>query len=405
LATVGEPLGLMSYPGVIMPVMGHMRFSYRVRVSAAAERALLAEWGRCRWVWNQCVAESRQAWKDKRECGPAGLDKMLTGWRAEHEWLREGSSVAQKQTVRDFGKSRAKALKDRRNKAPARRRAGLPQFKKRHRSLPTMNYGRQGFTLRSGQLTVAKGISLRVVWSRPLPSAPSSVRVYQDSLGHWYASFVVEAEAEPYPETGNVIGIDWGVKEIATTTSEAHDLHHPEFGRKAQEKLSRYQRQMARRKPGKGKSASAGYKRARRKAARVHAKAAAQRRDTARKWAKAVVRHHDQIAAEDFRPRFLAKSTMAKKAADAAIGAAKRSLIEMAAKHGRVIHLVDPAYSTMDCSACGARAKTRLLLSERTYICAACGAVLPRDKNSAAVMLIRAGLNPTGADRIRRDAA
>jgi putative transposase len=89
--------------------MGHARFTYRLRVPTAAERALLCEWGRCRWVWNECVAESRRAWKDKRECGPAGLDKMLTGWRAERGWLREGSSVAQKQTVRDFGRSRARA--------------------------------------------------------------------------------------------------------------------------------------------------------------------------------------------------------------------------------------------------------------------------------------------------------
>jgi len=164
----------------MMRVMGHARFTYRVRASATAERALLAEWGRCRWVWNQCVAESRQAWKDKRGCGPAGLDKMLTGWRAEHQWLREGSSVAQRQTIRDFGKSRAKALKDRKDKVPVRQRAGMPQFKKRDLSLPTMNYTRQGFTLRDGLLTVAGGIILRVVWSRPLPCAPSSVRVYRD---------------------------------------------------------------------------------------------------------------------------------------------------------------------------------------------------------------------------------
>jgi len=385
--------------------MKHARFTYRVRVSATAERALLAEWDRCRWVWNQCVAESRQARKDKRECGPAGLDKKLTGWRAQRGWLREGSSVVQKQTIRDFGRSRTKALKDRRDKVPMRQRAGLPQFKKRDRAQPTMNYTRQGFTLHEGQLTVAGGIALRVVWSRPLPCAPSSVRVYRDAPVHWYVSFVVEAEAEPYPATGKVIGIDWGVREIATTTSDAHDLPHPEYRQKAQEKLSRYQRQMARRKPGKGKPASAGYKRARRRAAKAHAKVAAQRQDMARKWAKSVVRHHDAIAVEDFRPSFLAKGSMAKKAADAAIGAAKRSLIEMAAKHGRVIHLVDPAYTTMDCSACGARAKTRLLLSQRTYTCAACGAVLPRDKNSARVMLIRAGLNPAGADRVRRAAA
>jgi len=46
---------------------------------------------------------------------------------------------------------------DRKNKVPVRQCAGLPQFKKRDRSLPTMNYSRQGFTLRDGHLTLAGG--------------------------------------------------------------------------------------------------------------------------------------------------------------------------------------------------------------------------------------------------------
>ncbi|WP_344109097.1 helix-turn-helix domain-containing protein [Nocardiopsis rhodophaea] len=40
---------------------GSARYTYRLRLSATAHRALLKEWGRCRWVWNQCVAESKQA--------------------------------------------------------------------------------------------------------------------------------------------------------------------------------------------------------------------------------------------------------------------------------------------------------------------------------------------------------
>ncbi|MCW2875157.1 transposase, partial [Actinacidiphila oryziradicis] len=103
------------------------------------------------------------------------------------------------------------------------------------------------------------------------------------------------------------------------------------------------------------------------------------------------------------RPKFLAKSTMARKAADAAIGATKQALIHMARKHGRELHLVTPAHTTMDCAQCGARTKHALPLSERTYTCTACGAVSPRDKNSARVMLVRAGLNPAGADRVRAD--
>lgn len=379
----------------------HARYTYRLRVSSTAEKALLAEWGRCRWVWNQCVATSRAAHKAGEECGPARLDKMLTGWRAEHEWLREGASVPQQQIIRDFARSRAKALKDIKARLPMRQRAGMPKFKKKDRSTPTLNYTRRGFRLKAGRLHLANGIVLTVVWSRDLPAEPSSVRVYRDSLGHWYASFVVPAQVEPLPATGRAIGIDWGVNEIATTTSDNHDLPHPNHGKKAAEKLARYQRMMARRKPKRGQAASKGYWKARRQFAKVHKKVARQRQDTARKWAKKVVRDHDVIAVEDFRPRFLAKSTMARKAADAAIAAAKAELLAMARKHGRTLHLVNPAHTTMDCAQCGARAKHALPLSERTYTCTACGAVSPRDKNSARVMLIRAGLNPAGADRVR----
>ncbi|MBF6301444.1 transposase [Nocardia amamiensis] len=381
--------------------VGSARCTYRLRLSAVARRALLAEWDRCRWVWNQCVAESRQAHSNDEKIGPAVLDKRLTGWRSEHNWLSAGASVPQQQIIRDFGRSRAKALKDIKDRVPQRRRAGMPRFKKKDLTNPTLNYTLRGFRLKDGRLYLAGGVVARVVCSRELPAAPSSVRIYRDSIGHWYASFVTAAVRQPLPATGRAIGIDWGVKEIATTTSDAHDLRHPDHGKKAATKLARYQRMMARRKPQRGQRGSNGYRAVKRRAAKLHKKVSRQRVDTARKWAKAVVTDFDQLAVEDFKPRFLAKSTMARKAADAAIGATKTALLEMGRKHGRDVRLVQPAYSTMDCRMCGARAKHRLLLSERTYRCEDCGHSAPRDKNSAHVMLNRAGFTPAGADCAR----
>jgi putative transposase len=375
---------------------------------------LMAEWDRCRWVWNECVAKSKQAhvWNrnrpegtDKRTCGPAQLDKMLTDARARTPWLREGSSVPQQQLIRDFGRSKAKAQKDIRGRVPQHRRAGMPKWKNKRETLPTLNYTRRGFRLKDGRLRLAGGIALTVVWSRDLPADPTSVRVYQDSLGHWYASFVVPAEVRPLPGTGRVIGIDWGVKETATTTSDAHDLPHAQHGRRAKEKLSRYDRMMARRKPAKGQAASKGYREARKWRAKTYQKIARRRQDTGRKWAKKVVTDHDAIAVEDFKPKFLARTSMAKKAADAAIGATRQALIEMGRKHGRIVHLVHPAHTTMDCAHCGARAKHALPLGERIYTCTVCNTVSPRDKNSARVMLVRAGLNPAGVEGIRPSGA
>ncbi|MGP3957845.1 RNA-guided endonuclease InsQ/TnpB family protein [Nonomuraea sp. 3N208] len=363
-------------------------------------------------MWNECVAKSKQIHdynqsrpngEPKQTCGPAQLDKMLTEARRMTPWLREGSSVPQQQIIRDFGKSRAKALKDITDRLPMARRAGMPGWKTKREALPTLNYTKRGFRLQDGCLHLAGGITLTVVWSRPLPADPSSVRVYQDNLGHWYASFVVPAQAEPLPKTGRAIGIDWGVKETATTTSEAHDLPHAEHGKRAAAKLNRYDRMMARRKPKKGQAGSKGYREAKRLRAKLYKKVARQRQDTGRKWAKKVARDHDALAVEDFKPKFLAKSTMARKAADAAIGATKAALIEMGRKHARAVHLVHPAHTTMDCAHCGARAKHALPLGERTYTCTACGSGSPRDKNSARVMLVRAGLNPAGVDRGRPD--
>lgn len=380
---------------------GHVRYTYRLRVSAVAREALLSEWDRCRWLWNECVARSKKAYHDGEKCGPARLDRMLTRARAVTPWLAEGSSVPQQQLIRDFGKSRAKALKDVKERLPVRQRAGMPGYKKKREATPTLNYTRRGFRLKAGRLHLAGGVVVPVVWSRELPAEPSSVRVYRDGVGHWYASFVVPAEVRPLPATGRVLGIDWGVKEIATTTSDGHDLPHPVHGGKARQNLSRYDRMMARRKPKPGQAASKGYREARRWRAKTHRKIARQRQDTARKWAKKVVRDHDVIAVEDFKPKFLARSSMARKAADAAIGTTKKALLEMGRKHARDVRLVHPAHTTMDCGRCGARTKHALPLSQRTYTCATCGLASPRDKNSAHVMLVRAGLAPAGDEGVR----
>ncbi|MGE7388615.1 RNA-guided endonuclease InsQ/TnpB family protein [Streptomyces sp. NPDC004126] len=388
-------------------VSGPARYTFRLRVSSTALALLEGEWARCRWVWNECVAVSRKVHgltmtgSEKLTCGPAQLDRMLTSARQTMYWLREGASVPQQQIIRDFAKSRSKALADIKARLPVPQRAGMPRIKRKREAPPSLNYTARGFRIKDGRLHLAGGIVLTVVWSRELPSLPSSVRVYRDGLGHWYASFVVSVPVQPLPATGRVIGIDWGVRETATTTSDAHDLPHTGRGKAAASKLARYQRMMARRATPKNRPDTRGYKEARKASAKASKKIARQRQDDARKWAKRVVRDHDALAVEDFRPKFLAKTTMARKAADAAIGVVKTSLVEMARKHGRTVYLVHPAHTTMECAQCGARTKHALPLSERTYTCTACGTASPRDKNSARVMLTRAGLNPAGADLVR----
>jgi putative transposase len=274
-------------------------------------------------------------------------------------------------------------------------------FKRRGKTLPSLEYTVRGFTLRGGRLRLAGGLSIPVVWSRDLPSNPTSVRVYQDCLGHWYASFVVRRETADPPDADGSIGIDWGVIATATTTDPAYDLPHLGYRRRCAAELAKAQRKLARRRRPKGHPQSRGYRDARRESARLHRKAARQNTHAARTWAKQVVDHHRLIAVEDFKPKFLARSTMARKAADAAIGAAKRELIDRGTRAGRKVVLVPPAYTTMTCSECSARTKSRVGLGVRTFRCDDCGYTAGRDLNAARTILAMAERGRAGADDVR----
>ncbi|HEY9305850.1 MAG TPA: transposase [Mycobacterium sp.] len=361
--------------------MSVVRYRYRLRPGATAVAGLLGEWDRCRWVWNQAVERLN-------DFGEWVRDDALTSWRREHDWVREGSVVPQQQMLRNFRAKRGQG---------GRRR----KFKSAKRCRPSLNYTKRGFAVKDGQLCLAGALRIPVVWSRELPSDPSSVRVYRDSIGHWYASFVVRRDDQPMPWCQRTIGIDWGVRAVATTTDPQYDLRHPEYGERARTELARRQRTMARRKPARGQPASKGYLSAKRAVAKLSKKVARQRQDRARKWATKVVANHGSLAVEDFKPQFLSKSRMARKSADGAIAAIKATLIEYAQRAGRKVVLVPPAYTTMTCSACGTRAKSPLPLSQRVFVCGSCAVIQDRDRNAARVILARAGLNPAGAEAVR----
>ncbi len=110
------------------------------------------------------------------------------------------------------------------------------------------------------------------------------------------------------------------------------------------------------------------------------------------------------IAVEDFRTKFLFQSTMARKAADNAVGQAKRELLTYAARAGRSVVIVPPAYTTMTCSSCFARAKQRLELSERVFVCTSCGYNAGRDRNAARTILVQAQRTLASAETVRHTA-
>jgi putative transposase len=368
------------------PTLETVRYTYRLRPGKQAVAALETEWHRCRFLWNEAVHQSKTGQKPTF----VKLSKMLTAARGTSAWLKAGSQDAQQQTLRTYGQALTHSfdVKGR----------GRPTYKARKKTLPSLQYSRNGFAIKDNRLALPKGVTIPVVWSRNLPSEPTSVVVYRDSLGHWYASFVVRRSTEILEQNDSGIGIDWGVSTTATTTDERFDLPYLGHRRMCAAQLAKAQRKMARRHR-KGGTQSNGYRQAKRQAAKLHKKAARQTQHDSRVWAKQIVDNHELIAVEDLRVKFLTKSTMARKAADAAIGAAKRELVERGARAGRKVVMVQPAHTTLTCSRCFAKNK-RLTLDVRTFQCAQCGYTDGRDRNAAKVILAVAERGHTSVDDV-----
>ena len=363
------------------------RYTYKLRPGKTAQHSLNQQYATCRWIWNQCV----EAFNKRENTNQTSLMKQVTAWRKEHTWLSDQPVVPQQQVIRDFTYAR-KAFFDKVRKAP--------RFKSKRVHKPSLNYTTQGFSItKAGRLKLAGNIVIPVVWSRDLPEDSSSVRVFRDSCGDWWASFVVEVNKDPKPrDNDGRIGIDWGVKNPATASRPGFDLGYTPRVKENAKALAKYQRRMARLK---AKQDWENYRKAKKKKAKLERRVKRQRLEQSRKWSQHVARHNKTVAVEDFKSAFLfKKKNMAKKSADIGIGIAKRELISACHVFGNDVFVIDPHYTTMDCSNCGTRAKAKLDLGTRVFHCNFCNTTIDRDVNAARNMLLRAGFNPSVDDNV-----
>ncbi|EFH80110.1 RNA-guided endonuclease InsQ/TnpB family protein [Ktedonobacter racemifer] len=274
-----------------------------------------------------------------------------------------------------------------RNQKPGKK--GYPQFQHDCRSV---EYKQTGWRLEpDGKhiiFTDGCGIGrLRLIGCRDLATCPlpqmMRVRLLKRADGY-YAQVLVKAERHgEHVPTGKQTGIDLGLKAFLTD-AQGNTVANPHHLRKAERKLKRLHRRLSR-----TQKKSANRKKARKKLAKGYLKVQRQREDFARKTANALITSHDLIAYEHLRIANLVKNRkLAKSISDAAWGRFLQWLKYYGSMHSIPVIAVEPAFTSQDCSACGARVKKSL--SVRTHICPSCGVVLDRDHNAARNILEKA---------------
>jgi putative transposase len=194
---------------------------------------------------------------------------------------------------------------------------------------------------------------------------------------------------QPLPSTGRETGIDVGLT-VFLVTAEGERVENPRHSRQGEKRLANAQRRVSRRTKGSNRR-----KKAVQLLARAHQTIRRQRRDFHHKTALTLVRQYDTIYLEDLRVANMVRNRHLSKSISDAGWAQFRTLLEGKAVYaGRRVVAVPPAYTSQDCSGCGARVQKSL--SVRTHICPSCGLVLDRDEN-AARNIQRAGQARRGA--------
>jgi IS605 OrfB family transposase len=200
----------------------------------------------------------------------------------------------------------------------------------------------------------------------------------QDALGDWWLCLPVIVSAAETVAPLEAVGIDLGLKTIATT-SDGEKLEAGRWTAGMADKLAMAQRR--------------GHQR---QAKRIHRKAANQRKDALHKFSARIVRQYQRIVVGDVSSLKLVKTKMAKSVLDSGWGMLKGFLDYKSQSAARSFSVVSESYTSVTCSSCGSLSGPRGVneLIVRSWICRDCGESHDRDVNAARNILIGSRCRP-----------
>jgi putative transposase len=349
-------------------------FVYKLRPTEGQQHLLAQTLETCLHLYNDCLAERRQAWEEQQESLSFAIQcASLPVRKQKSDFLPRVHSQVLQDVLRRVERSYQNFFRRLRQK---KEKAGYPRFKGAgwYDSFTYRQWG-NGVKFIDGRLFLSKIGSLKVCADRPLSGIPKTCTIRRRADG-WYACIVCEVEPSPLPPTGESVGIDVGLEHFATL-SNGEQIPNPRLLRHAERRLKTAQRRLCRRQKGSNRR-----RKARHLLAKAHLKVQRARLDFAHKLAHQLVCRFDRISVEKLNiGGMLQNHPLARSIADAGWGIFLCVLRSKAESAGRVIVEVDPRYTSQLCSGCGESVPKRL--SVRWHSCPYCGLEVHRDTNAA----------------------
>jgi len=351
------------------------RYRYRFYPTSQQQQSLARLFGCVRVVWNDALALCKQS--DKKPSS-ADLQKIVITQAKnteERAWLGEVSCVPLQQSVADLDVAFKNFFNSCKGKRKGRK-VGYPKFKKRTGS-QSARFRVGGFSFKHRGIYLAKIGIVSPIWSRELPSEPSSVTVIKDCANRYFLTFVIEVQPIQAEAKNPSIGIDLGIKTFAVM-SNGEKAESPSY-KKLDRKVRKLQRKLAR-QPHDSRRRSV----TRIRIAKRHNQIADTRQDFLHKLSTKIVNENQVIIWEYLNVSGMVKNRKLSRAISQQGWYEFRTLCEAKSeKLGREFKVISRWEPTSQvCSDCGFK-WGKIDLSIRSVLCLSCGTEQDRDENAA----------------------
>lgn len=362
--------------------------------------------GVARWSYNYAITRCKEQYSDylkdntlPKTLSEGQIRKELTVLRnTTHPWLKEVGSNVIKQAVKDWNDSRNRFFK------------GLgkaPKYKSKATSKPSFYVNCESLRRVSGGF---RGERLGFVkTTQPLPKIPKGTHYKNPRISfdgkYWYLSISYEVPDVSVELTDSVIGIDLGLKTLATlSTGEViENINKSHRVKQLEKQLRREQRHLARQLQANTKGYTTTAKGARKPTYKRSLDLCSNIQNTKRnikllyrKLSSIRLNHVHQatshivkqlpkgVVIEDLNVRGMMKNKhLSKHIQNSMFHEFRRQLEYKCSRYGIELVVADRFYpSSKACSCCGF-IKSDLKLNDRVYKCGSCGLEIDRDLNAA----------------------
>lgn len=349
----------------------HKSYIFRMYPNRTQEVLLSKTFGCVRFVWNKCV-EAFESYN--KETNPNPKIPTKKDLESEFPWLKEVSAATLQQKTRDFEEFKKRYFNKGRKKEIEE-----PNYKSK-KSKQSFRLPNQKFKLSDGKIRLEKIGWVKIVMDRSIPENAKflSCTVSKNKSGQYFVSILVEEEMVYKEKTGKTVGVDLGIKELATL-SDGKVFHNPKFLRDKQAKISRMQQLLSKKKKGSNRK-----RKLQLKINRIYRDVKNERDWYTHNLTTYLVNNYDIICIEDLNVSGMMKNHhLAYSISDSCFATIRSQLEYKCYWYGKQLVVIDRFYpSSKTCSNCGWK-NNSLKLSDRVFKCKQCGTQIDRDLNAA----------------------